>query len=67
MKKLLSAPYLLWMAVFIIVPLGMVAYFAFTTDTGNRKTLSEYRTYDSYAAHVDELSFKNLCMDDAFG
>ena len=29
MKKLTSAPYLLWMAVFVIVPLVMVAYFAF--------------------------------------
>lgn len=34
MKKLISAPYLLWMAVFIIVPLIMVAYFAFTTTDG---------------------------------
>lgn len=47
MKKLLSAPYLLWMAVFIIVPLGMVAYFAFTTDTGkftldNLAAVSQY-------------------------
>lgn len=29
MKKLISAPYLLWAAVFIVVPLIMVAYFAF--------------------------------------
>ncbi len=47
MKKLLSAPYLLWMAVFIIVPLGMVAYFAFTTETGaftldNLAAVSQY-------------------------
>jgi spermidine/putrescine transport system permease protein len=28
-KKLISAPYLLWAAVFIVVPLIMVAYFAF--------------------------------------
>ena len=32
--KLLSAPYLVWMVVFILVPLIMVAVFAFTTDTG---------------------------------
>ena len=32
MKKLkvFAAPYLVWMAVFIVVPLLMVAYFAFT-------------------------------------
>lgn len=35
MKKLVSAPYLLWMAVFIIVPLVMVAYFAVTTPDGS--------------------------------
>ena len=36
MKKLkvFSAPYLVWMIVFILVPLLMVAYFAFTTDSG---------------------------------
>lgn len=35
MKKIISAPYLLWMAVFIIVPLLMVAYFAFTASDGS--------------------------------
>ena len=34
MKKIASAPYLLWMAIFIIVPLIMVAYFAFTDGNG---------------------------------
>ena len=34
MKKLASAPYILWMAIFIIVPLLMVAYFAFTNGAG---------------------------------
>lgn len=47
MKKLVSAPYILWMAVFIIVPLIMVAYFAFTTDAGeftldNLAAVSQY-------------------------
>ncbi len=35
MKKLISAPYLLWMSVFIIVPLIMVAYFAVTDGNGH--------------------------------
>lgn len=35
MKKLVSAPYLVWMTVFIVVPLIMVAYFAFTGEGGN--------------------------------
>ncbi len=33
--KLVSAPYLVWMLVFILVPLIMVAYFAFTDENGN--------------------------------
>lgn len=33
-KKILAAPYLVWMAVFIVVPLIMVAYFALTDDAG---------------------------------
>ena len=47
MKKLISAPYILWMAVFIIVPLIMVAYFAVTTQDGaftldNLAAVSQY-------------------------
>lgn len=47
MKKLISAPYLLWMAVFTIVPLIMVAYFAVTTADGaftldNLAAVSQY-------------------------
>lgn len=34
-KKLISAPYLVWMVVFIVVPLLMVAYFAFTDGEGH--------------------------------
>ena len=33
--KLISAPYLVWMVIFIIVPLVMVAYFAFTDKNGS--------------------------------
>lgn len=33
--KYFSAPYLVWMIVFILVPLLMIAYFAFTTDGGS--------------------------------
>lgn len=32
--KYFSAPYLVWMIVFILVPLLMIAYFAFTNDEG---------------------------------
>lgn len=33
-KKLTSAPYLIWMAIFVLIPLGMMIYFAFTTEDG---------------------------------
>lgn len=44
---LLSAPYILWMIIFIVVPLCMVAYFAFTTSGGdftldNIKAVGQY-------------------------
>ena len=34
MTKLSGAPYIVWAALFIIVPLCMVAYYAFTDKTG---------------------------------
>lgn len=33
--KYFSAPYLVWMVVFIVVPLLMIGYFAFTTEEGS--------------------------------
>ena len=42
MKKLVSAPYLLWMAIFIIVPLIMVAYFALTDTNGAFKYIYSF-------------------------
>ena len=33
--KLASAPYLVWMALFIIIPLGLIVYFAFTNEDGS--------------------------------
>ena len=32
--KLISAPYTIWMALFIIVPMGLVVFFAFTDKSG---------------------------------
>ena len=48
MKKLVSAPYLLWMATFIIVPLIMVAYFALT-DTNGAFTLDNLAAVSQYS------------------
>ena len=33
--RVLSLPYLVWMVIFIVVPIIMVAVFAFTTSDGN--------------------------------
>ena len=46
-QKLLAAPYIVWMIVFIVVPLAMVAYFALTTADGaftleNLKSVGQY-------------------------
>ena len=47
-RRLLDAPYLLWAAIFIVVPLFIVAYYAFTDSSGaftlaNLAALKEYR------------------------
>ena len=35
LRKLVTSPYLVWAALFIVVPLAMVAYYAFTDAKGN--------------------------------
>lgn len=47
-KKIVSAPYYLWAAIFIVVPLVVVIYYAFTNSSGEFtldyiKTLGNYR------------------------
>lgn len=34
-SKLLSAPYTVWMTIFIVLPMVLVAYFAFTDKQGS--------------------------------
>lgn len=34
LKKSISFPYMLWMIIFVIVPLGIMVYFSFTTQNG---------------------------------
>ena len=46
--KIFAAPYLVWMIVFIAVPLLMVAYFAFTDDNGGF-TLEHIANVGQYA------------------
>ena len=35
LQKVLNAPYMLWSVLFIVAPLIMVAYYAFTDSNGN--------------------------------
>lgn len=44
-----SVPYLVWMLIFILVPLAMVVYFGFTTDEGNF-TLENFSGVMKYSA-----------------
>ncbi|MBQ9956054.1 MAG: ABC transporter permease, partial [Ruminococcus sp.] len=46
--KMFSVPYLVWMVIFILVPLLMVAYFAFTGEDGGF-TLSNVSSVGQYA------------------
>ena len=47
MKKIISAPYYLWAAMFIVVPLILVVYYAFTDVNGNF-TLDYIKTLGNY-------------------
>ena len=47
-KKSLAAPYLVWMAAFIIAPLIIVVYFALTDSAGNF-TLDNLMTIGRYS------------------
>lgn len=50
-KKLLDKPYLLWSALFIIAPLVMVAYYAFTDKTG-AFTLDNFANMTEYISTI---------------
>ncbi|MBO5273787.1 MAG: hypothetical protein J6I45_04145, partial [Clostridia bacterium] len=67
-SKFLAAPYLLWMIIFIVVPLALIVVFAFTTTVytdleGNALTNEEFDElrieYDNfYDIPEDELPYK---------
>ena len=58
--KILAAPYLVWMVIFIVVPLGVVVYFAFTGDDG-KFTLSNLGEISTYLpTFFDSLSLAAL-------
>ena len=45
---LLTAPYILWMVVFTLIPLGVVAYYSLTDPATGRFTLSNIRELGMY-------------------
>ncbi len=47
-SKLLAAPYIVWMALFIIVPLGIVVFYAFTDSVTGEFTLSNLASIGNY-------------------
>ncbi len=53
-QRLLSAPYLVWAAIFILVPLAMVIYYAFT-DANGRFTLQNFSDIAGFS-HTFTLS-----------
>ncbi len=46
-SKLIALPYIIWMCIFTIVPLGLVVFFAFTTEN-NEFTLSNLTAINDY-------------------
>lgn len=65
-KKLVSAPYIVWSAIFIIVPLIMVIYYAFTDKSGaftlnNIYALTRYtKTFGISMLYAIEATF--ICL-----
>ena len=49
MQRIIGAPYILWAAIFIVVPLLIVAYYAFTDPNGNL-TLENIRNLRDYGS-----------------
>lgn len=47
-QRLLAAPYLVWAAIFIVVPMGMVLYYAFT-DANGHFTLQNFQEIHTFA------------------
>ncbi len=51
MRKAVAAPYLVWMAIFIVVPLGLIVLFAFT-DSSGAFTLEHISQVGKYAGVI---------------
>ena len=47
-SKFFAAPYIVWMVIFILVPLGTCAYFAFTDIHTGKLTLENIKAIGDY-------------------
>ena len=54
--KLFAAPYIVWMAIFILVPLGACAYYAFTDPNTGSFTFANIKAIETYLpTFIDSL------------
>ncbi len=62
-KTLASYPYLVWAVIFIVVPLGLVAYYGFTikTDTGVQFSLENFQRFFASKQYMSAL-WRSLWM-----
>ena len=56
-SKLINAPYILWSAIFIIVPLIIVAYFSFTDSSGNFSLSNIYEIPDYFGIFMRSIIY----------
>ena len=61
-RKLVDKPYIVWSVLFIIAPLVMVLYYAFT-DTSGAFSLSSINVIPAYTSTI----FLSVIYDDDFG
>ena len=73
--RIAAVPYVVWMAIFVIVPLLFIVGYAFTNSSG-ALTLENFSNLGVYApvfknsflqAGVDEFLAAHLCLDDHSG
>ncbi len=53
-KKILAFPYLIWLFVFVLIPLMLIIYFSFATQTPNGTVFS----FESYLRFFDDIYMK---------
>ena len=60
-SKLLSAPYIVWMVLFTLIPLGIVFYYALTDSITGEFTLAQPRLHGNVSSHLPALDLADAC------